>query len=178
MARSEGLHRIMATQRPSVEVITGTLKAKFPTRISFQVTSKIDSRTILGEQGAEQLLGKGDMLYMSAANRIVRIHAPFVSDNEIEKINKYLRYQAEPNYIDEILNFSDEKEVGDNQNQDEKDQLYQSALEIIRSEGKASTSFLQRKLQIGYNRAARIIDMMEDEGIVSKASHVDKRDVF
>ena len=168
----------MATQRPSVDVITGTIKANFPTRISFQVTSKIDSRTILGEQGAEQLLGKGDMLYMSSANRIVRIHAPFVSDNEIEKINNYLRYQAEPNYIDEILNFSDEKEVGDNQNQDEKDQLYQSALEIIRSEGKASTSFLQRKLQIGYNRAARIIDMMEADGVISKSNHVGKRDIL
>ena len=178
MARAAGIHIIMATQRPSVDVITGTIKANFPTRISFQVTSKIDSRTILGEQGAEQLLGKGDMLYMSSANRIVRIHAPFVSDNEIEKINNSLRAQAEPDYIDEILNFADEKETGENQNQGDKDELYQSALEIIRSEGKASTSFLQRKLQIGYNRAARIIDMMEADGIVSKANHVGKRDVL
>ena len=178
MARAAGIHIIMATQRPSVDVITGTIKANFPTRISFQVTSKIDSRTILGEQGAEQLLGKGDMLYMSSANRIVRIHAPFVSDNEIEKINNSLRTQAEPDYIDEILNFADEKEIGDNQTQGNKDELYQSALEIIRSEGKASTSFLQRKLQIGYNRAARIIDMMEADGIVSKANHVGKRDVL
>jgi len=178
MARAAGIHIIMATQRPSVDVITGTIKANFPTRISFQVTSKIDSRTILGEQGAEQLLGKGDMLFMSSANRIVRIHAPFVSDNEIEKINNSLRAQAEPEYIDEILNFADEKEIGDNQNQGDKDELYQSALEIIRSEGKASTSFLQRKLQIGYNRAARIIDMMEADGIVSKANHVGKRDVL
>ena len=178
MARAAGIHIIMATQRPSVDVITGTIKANFPTRISFQVTSKIDSRTILGEQGAEQLLGKGDMLYMSSANRIVRIHAPFVSDNEIEKINNSLRTQAEPDYIDEILNFADEKETGENQNQGDKDELYQSALEIIRSEGKASTSFLQRKLQIGYNRAARIIDMMEADGIVSKANHVGKRDVL
>ena len=178
MARAAGIHIIMATQRPSVDVITGTIKANFPTRISFQVTSKIDSRTILGEQGAEQLLGKGDMLYMSSANRIVRIHAPFVSDNEIEKINNSLRTQAEPDYIDEILNFADEKEIGDNQTQGDKDELYQSALEIIRSEGKASTSFLQRKLQIGYNRAARIIDMMEADGIVSKANHVGKRDVL
>jgi len=178
MARAAGIHIIMATQRPSVDVITGTIKANFPTRISFQVTSKIDSRTILGEQGAEQLLGKGDMLYMSSANRIIRIHAPFVSDNEIEKINTSLRAQAEPDYIDEILNFADEKEIGDIQNQGDKDELYLQALEIIRSEGKASTSFLQRKLQIGYNRAARIIDMMEAEGIVSKANHVGKREVL
>ena len=178
MARAAGIHIIMATQRPSVDVITGTIKANFPTRISFQVTSKIDSRTILGEQGAEQLLGKGDMLYMSSANKIVRIHAPFVSDIEIEKINNSLRSQAEPDYVDEILNFADEKEIGDNQSQGEKDELYEQALDIIRSEGKASTSFLQRKLQIGYNRAARIIDMMEADGIVSKANHVGKRDVL
>ena len=178
MARAAGIHIIMATQRPSVDVITGTIKANFPTRISFQVTSKIDSRTILGEQGAEQLLGKGDMLYMSSANRIVRIHAPFVSDNEIEKINNFLRSQAEPDYIDEILDFADEKELGSNTDQGDKDELYQQAIEIIRSEGKASTSFLQRKLQIGYNRAARIIDMMEADGIVSKANHVGKRDVL
>ena len=169
----------MATQRPSVDVITGTIKANFPTRISFQVTSKIDSRTILGEQGAEQLLGKGDMLYMSSANKIVRIHAPFVSDTEIEKINNSLRSQAEPDYIDEILNFADEKEMNENSNnQNEKDELYQTAVDIIKSEGKASTSFLQRKLQIGYNRAARIIDMMEAEGVVSKANHVGKREVL
>ena len=179
MARAAGIHIIMATQRPSVDVITGTIKANFPTRISFQVTSKIDSRTILGEQGAEQLLGKGDMLYMSSANRIVRIHAPFVSDNEIEKVNNYLRGQAEPDYIDEILSFADEKETSENlSSSNDKDELYQAALDIIRSEGKASTSFLQRKLQIGYNRAARIIDMMEEDGIVSKANHVGKRDVL
>ena len=179
MARAAGIHIIMATQRPSVDVITGTIKANFPTRISFQVTSKIDSRTVIGEQGAEQLLGKGDMLYMSSANKIVRIHAPYVSENEIEKINNFLRSQAEPNYVDEILNFADEKEMGENFLSDEnKDELYEKALEIIKSEGKASTSFLQRKLQIGYNRAARIIDMMEAEGIVSKANHVGKRDVL
>ena len=179
MARAAGIHIIMATQRPSVDVITGTIKANFPTRISFQVTSKIDSRTILGEQGAEQLLGKGDMLYMSSANKIIRIHAPFVSDNEIEKINSFLRSQEEPDYVDEILNFVDEKEMNEgSKNQGDKDELYQSAVDIIKSEGKASTSFLQRKLQIGYNRAARIIDMMEDEGIVSKANHVGKRDVL
>ena len=179
MARAAGIHIIMATQRPSVDVITGTIKANFPTRISFQVTSKIDSRTILGEQGAEQLLCKGDMLFMSSENRIVRIHAPYVSENEIEKINNYLRNQAEPDYFDEILNFADSKDLGtkseDNENNDE---LYNDALEIIKTERKASTSFLQRKLQIGYNRAARIIDMMEAEGIVSKANHVGKRDVL
>ena len=125
------------------------------------------------------MLGKGDMLYMSSANRIVRIHAPFVSDNEIEKINNFLRSQAEPDYVDEILNFADEKEINENsKNQGEKDELYQSAVDIIKSEGRASTSFLQRKLQIGYNRAARIIDMMESDGIVSKANHVGKRDVL
>jgi DNA segregation ATPase FtsK/SpoIIIE, S-DNA-T family len=179
MARAAGIHIIMATQRPSVDVITGTIKANFPTRISFQVTSKIDSRTILGEQGAEQLLGKGDMLYMSSANRVVRIHAPFVSDDEIEKINNFLRSQGEPDYVDEILNYADEKEINESsKEQSTKDELYQTAVDIIKSEGKASTSFLQRKLQIGYNRAARIIDMMEIEGIVSKANHVGKRDVL
>ncbi len=177
MARAAGIHIIMATQRPSVDVITGTIKANFPTRISFQVTSKIDSRTILGEQGAEQLLGKGDMLFMSSANRIVRIHAPYVSENEIEKINNFLRNQAESDYVDEILNYADEKETNskDTENLDE---LYNTALEIIKSERKASTSFLQRKLQIGYNRAARIIDQMEINGEVSKANHVGKREVL
>ena len=179
MARAAGIHIIMATQRPSVDVITGTIKANFPTRISFQVTSKIDSRTILGEQGAEQLLGKGDMLFMTSANKIIRIHAPFVSENEIEKVNNHLRSQEEPDYIDEILNFVDEKEAsGISSDSSEKDELYSAAIEIIKSEGKASTSFLQRKLQIGYNRAARIIDMMEEEGLVSKANHVGKRDVL
>jgi len=179
MARAAGIHIIMATQRPSVDVITGTIKANFPTRISFQVTSKIDSRTILGEQGAEQLLGKGDMLFMSSANRIVRIHAPYVSENEIEKINNFLRNQAEPDYVDEILNYADEKEASYNSKDKENlDELYDSALEIIKSERKASTSFLQRKLQIGYNRAARIIDQMEVNGEVSKANHVGKREVL
>ena len=179
MARAAGIHIIMATQRPSVDVITGTIKANFPTRISFQVTSKIDSRTILGEQGAEQLLGKGDMLYMSSANRIVRIHAPYVSENEIEKINNFLRNQAEPNYVDEILSYADDKEATSNfKDKENMDELYDSALEIIKSERKASTSFLQRKLQIGYNRAARIIDQMEINGEVSKANHVGKREVL
>ena len=179
MARAAGIHIIMATQRPSVDVITGTIKANFPTRISFQVSSKIDSRTILGEQGAEQLLGKGDMLFMSSANRIVRIHGPVVSENEIEKVNSFLRSQANPDYIDEILDFVDEKEINanllDNEN---KDQLYEVAVNLVKSEGKASTSYLQRKLQIGYNRAARIIDMMEENGIVSKANHVGKRELL
>ncbi len=179
MARAAGIHIIMATQRPSVDVITGTIKANFPTRISFQVTSKIDSRTILGEQGAEQLLGKGDMLYMSSANRITRIHAPYVSEIEIDKVNNFLRNQAEPDYVDEILNFADEKEIGEkNKDNSDIDELYSEALEIIKSEKKASTSFLQRKLQIGYNRAARIIDQMEANGEVSKANHVGKREVL
>ena len=178
MARAAGIHIIMATQRPSVDVITGTIKANFPTRISFQVTSKIDSRTILGEQGAEQLLGKGDMLYMTSANRIVRIHGPFVSEKEIKKVNDYLRSQGEAEYFDEILSFGDQKKSEDLNKVDEKDELYHTAVEIIRTEGKASTSFLQRKLQIGYNRAARIIDAMEADGIVSKANHVGKREVI
>ena len=180
MARAAGIHIIMATQRPSVDVITGTIKANFPTRVSFQVSSKIDSRTILGEQGAEQLLGKGDMLYMSSANRITRIHAPFVSENEIEKINNFLRSQGEPEYVEEILNLSDrdDKSSTEGESNDQLDELYETALDIVKSEGKASTSFLQRKLQIGYNRAARIIDMMEEKGIVSKANHVGKREVL
>ena len=179
MARASGIHIIMATQRPSVDVITGTIKANFPTRISFQVSSKIDSRTILGEQGAEQLLGKGDMLYMSSANRIVRIHAPFVSDQEIDKVNNFIRSQAEPDYVDEILNLSEHQDISEKGSEsDDKDELYESALKMIRIEGKASTSFLQRKLQIGYNRAARIIDMMEENGEVSKANHVGKREVL
>ncbi len=180
MARAAGIHIIMATQRPSVDVITGTIKANFPTRVSFQVSSKIDSRTILGEQGAEQLLGKGDMLYMSSANRITRIHAPYVSENEIEKINNFLRSQGDPEYVYEILNLSDENQntAADKQNNDQLDDLYETALEIVKSERKASTSFLQRKLQIGYNRAARIIDMMEEKGVVSKANHVGKREVL
>ena len=179
MARAAGIHIIMATQRPSVDVITGTIKANFPTRISFQVTSKIDSRTILGEQGAEQLLGRGDMLYMTSANKMMRIHAPFVSEGEIEKINNFLRNQAEPDYVDEILNFVDEKESYNNSNDnDNLDELYNTALEIVKTERKASTSFLQRKLQIGYNRAARIVDQMEANGEVSAANHVGKREVL
>ena len=177
MARAAGIHIIMATQRPSVDVITGTIKANFPTRISFQVSSKIDSRTILGEQGAEQLLGKGDMLFMSSANRIVRIHGPYVSEFEIEKVNSFLRSQGEPNYIDEITIIKD-NEINISGNDNKKDELYFKALDIIKLEKKASTSFLQRKLQIGYNRAARIMEMMEKEGIVSKANHAGKREIL
>ena len=177
MARAAGIHIIMATQRPSVDVITGTIKANFPTRISFQVSSKIDSRTIMGEQGAEQLLGKGDMLFMSSANRIVRIHGPFVSEREIEKISSFLRAQGEPDYVDEITADTNKDTIPDSNDKDN-DELYNQALEIVKNEGKASTSFLQRKLQIGYNRAARIIDTMEENGVVSKANHVGKREVL
>ena len=177
MARAAGIHIIMATQRPSVDVITGTIKANFPTRISFRVSSKIDSRTILGEQGSEQLLGNGDMLFMSSANRIVRIHGPYVSENEIEKITNVLRAQGEPDFIDEIT-VDEKNNSSESIPESETDELYNQALNIIKSEGKASTSFLQRKLQIGYNRAARIIDMMEEKGIVSKANHVGKREVL
>ena len=178
MARAAGIHIIMATQRPSVDVITGTIKANFPTRISFQVSSKIDSRTILGEQGAEQLLGKGDMLFMSSANRIVRIHNPYVSESEIEKVNSFLRSQGEPNYINEITVVKDNENSNTGNIDGEKDELYNKAVDIIKAEGKASTSFLQRKLQIGYNRAARIIEMMEKEGVVGQANHVGKREIL
>jgi len=178
MARAAGIHIIMATQRPSVDVITGTIKANFPTRISFQVSSKIDSRTILGEQGAEQLLGKGDMLFMSAANRMTRIHGPFVSEKEIEKVNSFLRSQGEPNYFEEITVLQNENEYKETGNDETKDELYSKAIEIVKQEKKASTSFLQRKLQIGYNRAARIMEMMEEEGIVGQANHVGKREIL
>ena len=178
MARAAGIHIIMATQRPSVDVITGTIKANFPTRISFQVSSKIDSRTILGEQGAEQLLGKGDMLFMSSANKIVRIHGPYVSESETEKVNGYLRSQGKPDYINEITLIKDNEISGSENTNDEKDELYYKAVDIIKAEGKASTSFLQRKLQIVYNRAARIMETMEKEGIVGQANHVGKREIL
>ena len=177
MARAAGIHIIMATQRPSVDVITGTIKANFPTRISFQVSSKIDSKTVLGEQGAEQLLGKGDMLFMSSANKIFRIHGPYVSENEIEKISSFLRDQGSPDYIEEIVANAN-NELEDSLSNEEKDELYEIAIKIVKTEKKASTSFLQRKLQIGYNRAARIIEQMENNGIVSKANHVGKREVL
>ena len=179
MARAAGIHIIMATQRPSVDVITGTIKANFPTRISFQVSSKIDSRTILGEQGAEQLLGKGDFLFMSSANRIIRIHGPFVTESEIEEVSSFWRSQSEPKYIDEITSDSEDDDLSNSELSNEnKDQLYNEAVKLVKQERKASTSLLQRKLQIGYNRAARIIDKMEEEGIVSQANHVGKREIL
>jgi S-DNA-T family DNA segregation ATPase FtsK/SpoIIIE len=178
MARAAGIHIVMATQRPSVDVITGTIKANFPTRISFQVTSKIDSRTILGEQGAELLLGQGDMLFMSSASRIVRIHGPYVSEKEIEKVATYLRLQGNPVYVEEITKIDELENDEPILNQDGKDELYNKAVEIIKTEGKASTSFLQRKLGIGYNRAARIIDQMEEEKIISPANHIGKREIY
>ena len=178
MARAAGIHIIMATQRPSVDVITGTIKANFPTRVSFQVSSKIDSRTILGEQGAEQLLGKGDMLFMSSANRIVRIHGPFVSENEIEKIVNSIRAQGEPDYMEEITAHTSNETSSTTEGDGDEDELYSQAVDIIKSEGKASTSFLQRKLQIGYNRAARIVEKMEEDGIISEANNAGKRHVL
>jgi S-DNA-T family DNA segregation ATPase FtsK/SpoIIIE len=180
MARAAGIHIITATQRPSVDVITGTIKANFPTRISFQVTSKIDSRTILGEGGAEQLLGRGDMLYMAGGGRVTRVHGPFVSDEEVERVVSFLKTRAEPDYIDEITEddsaaldpFADDGEGGSGDN------LYDQAVALVCRERKASTSFVQRYLQIGYNRAARLIEKMEAEGVVSTANHVGKREVL
>jgi DNA segregation ATPase FtsK/SpoIIIE, S-DNA-T family len=179
MARAAGIHIIMATQRPSVDVITGTIKANFPTRISFQVTSKIDSRTILGEGGAEQLLGRGDMLYMAGGGRVTRVHAPFVSDEEVERVVTYLKSRAEPDYIDEITE-DDEGALDPFAGEDEGggDALYTQAVALICRERKASTSFVQRHLQIGYNRAARLIERMEADGVVSPANHVGKREVL
>lgn len=178
MARAAGIHLIMATQRPSVDVITGTIKANFPTRISFHVSSKIDSRTILGEQGAEQLLGQGDMLYLASGGRMTRIHCPFVSDGEVEKIAQSLKDQGEPHYITTILDEEDDNVESDSENASGDDPLYKEAVSLILRERKASTSFIQRHLKIGYNRAARIIDMMEAAGIVSPANHVGKREIL
>jgi S-DNA-T family DNA segregation ATPase FtsK/SpoIIIE len=167
----------MATQRPSVDVITGTIKANFPTRVSFQVTSKIDSRTILGEQGAEQLLGQGDMLYMMGGGRIMRVHGPLVSDGEVEQVVDALKAQGEPVYVDSVT--QDESEgFGIGGNTDSGDQLYDQAIALVLRERKASTSFIQRHLQIGYNRAARIMDQLEADGIVTGANHVGKREVL
>jgi len=181
MARAAGIHLIMATQRPSVDVITGTIKANFPTRISFQVTSKIDSRTILGEQGGEQLLGQGDMLYMAGGGRITRLHGPFVTDQEVDEVCKHLRAQAEPDYLDLITDdpdgdgdaaFDDEGSGGSG------DDLYDRAVAVVTRDRKASTSYIQRRLQIGYNRAASLIERMEQEGVVSQANHAGKRDIL
>ncbi|MGB8999616.1 MAG: DNA translocase FtsK 4TM domain-containing protein, partial [Pseudolabrys sp.] len=184
MARAAGIHAILATQRPSVDVITGTIKANFPTRISFQVTSKIDSRTILGEQGAEQLLGQGDMLYMAGGGRISRVHGPFVSDDEVEKVVRHLKSQGAPEYLEEVTAGGDEDEDGNpvfdatGMGLAEGGDIYQQAVAIIKRDRKASTSYIQRRLQIGYNRAATIMERMEEEGIVGQANHAGKREIL
>jgi S-DNA-T family DNA segregation ATPase FtsK/SpoIIIE len=185
MARAAGIHVIMATQRPSVDVITGTIKANFPTRISFQVISKFDSRTILGEQGAEQLLGMGDMLFMQGGGRITRVHGPFVSDDEVEKVVAFLREQGEPAYLDEVTESSDASGDGDSGGlsgisgaSDGDKSLFDQAVDVVAREGKASTSFIQRHLNIGYNKAAKLIEQMEKEGIVGAANHVGKREIL
>jgi S-DNA-T family DNA segregation ATPase FtsK/SpoIIIE len=180
MARAAGIHLIMATQRPSVDVITGTIKANFPTRVSFQVTSKIDSRTILGEGGAEQLLGRGDMLYMAGGGRITRVHGPFVSDEEVERVVSFLKTRGAPNYIDEITEDDDAPldPLAEDEDGASGDKLYAQAVAVVCRERKASTSFVQRHLQIGYNRAARIIERMEAEGIITAANHVGKREIL
>jgi S-DNA-T family DNA segregation ATPase FtsK/SpoIIIE len=181
MARAAGIHLIMATQRPSVDVITGTIKANFPTRISFQVTSKIDARTILGEQGAEQLLGQGDMLYMAGGGRVTRLHGPFVSDQEVEDVAKFLRDQGEPQYLDEITAAPDEDDDGEGgygEGGGSGDDLYDQAVAVVTRDRKASTSYIQRRLQIGYNRAASLIEKMEREGVVTAANHAGKRDIL
>ncbi|WP_407049295.1 DNA translocase FtsK [Methyloraptor flagellatus] len=183
MARAAGLHIIMATQRPSVDVITGTIKANFPTRISFQVTSKIDSRTILGEQGAEQLLGQGDMLYMAGGGRIQRVHGPFVSDDEVEKIVAHLKKQGVPQYLDAITASDDDEDgegpgSGSLDGMEESGDLYDKAVAVVLRDRKASTSYVQRRLQIGYNRAASLIERMEKEGIVGPANHAGKREIL
>ena len=185
MARASGIHLIMATQRPSVDVITGTIKANFPTRISFQVTSKIDSRTILGEQGAEQLLGMGDMLYMAGGAKITRIHGPFCSDEEVEEIVNYLKTFGPPEYVGGVVEGPDEDKessidlvLGLGGNTDGEDALYDQAVAIVIKDRKCSTSYIQRKLAIGYNKAARLVEQMEDEGLVTPANHVGKRDIL
>jgi len=181
MARAAGIHLIMATQRPSVDVITGTIKANFPTRISFQVTSKIDARTILGEQGAEQLLGQGDMLYMAGGGRVTRLHGPFVSDQEVEDVAKFLRDQGEPQYLDEVTAAPDEDDDGDGgygEGGSSGDDLYDQAVAVVTRDRKASTSYIQRRLQIGYNRAASLIEKMEREGVVTAANHAGKREIL
>jgi S-DNA-T family DNA segregation ATPase FtsK/SpoIIIE len=185
MARAAGIHVVLATQRPSVDVITGTIKANFPTRISFQVTSKIDSRTILGEMGAEQLLGQGDMLYMAGGGRISRVHGPFVSDDEVEKIVRHLKSQGAPEYLEEVT-ASDELEEGEDgavfdstgMGMAEGGDLYSQAVAVVKRDRKASTSYIQRRLQIGYNRAASIMERMENEGIIGQANHAGKREIL
>jgi S-DNA-T family DNA segregation ATPase FtsK/SpoIIIE len=182
MARAAGIHVIMATQRPSVDVITGTIKANFPTRISFQVISKFDSRTILGEQGAEQLLGMGDMLFMQGGGRITRVHGPFVSDEEVERVVEFLREQGEPAYVEDVTEpvegEADPLLSGIAGASEGEKGLFDQAVAVVAREGKASTSFIQRHLNIGYNRAAKLIEQMEKEGIVGPANHVGKREVL
>jgi len=182
MARAAGIHLIMATQRPSVDVITGTIKANFPTRISFQVTSKIDSRTILGEQGAEQLLGQGDMLYMAGGGRIIRVHGPFVSDAEVEKVVAHLKSQGQPEYLDAItIEDNEGGEDGDAPAYGESEEggdLYDRAVAIVLRDRKCSTSYVQRRLSVGYNKAASIVERMEKEGVVSAANHSGKRTIL
>jgi S-DNA-T family DNA segregation ATPase FtsK/SpoIIIE len=182
MARAAGIHVIMATQRPSVDVITGTIKANFPTRISFQVTSRIDSRTILGEQGAEQLLGRGDMLFMEGGGRVTRVHGPFVQDGEVEAVANFLRLQGEPEYDERVVAETEDDNGGGGGAMDgvlpTGNSLYEQAVQLVVREQKASTSFVQRHLKIGYNRAATIIEEMESNGIISAANHVGKRDVL
>ena len=186
MARAAGLHVILATQRPSVDVITGTIKANFPTRISFQVTSKIDSRTILGEQGAEQLLGQGDMLYMAGGGRISRVHGPFCSDEEVEKIVRHLKSQGTPQYLEAVTTPDEEVDEDGNPIFDatsvgatgDATDLYQQAVQIVLRDKKASTSYIQRRLQIGYNRAASLMERMEHEGVVGQANHAGKREIL
>ncbi|MGB2333905.1 MAG: DNA translocase FtsK, partial [Candidatus Puniceispirillaceae bacterium] len=179
MARAAGIHVIMATQRPSVDVITGTIKANFPTRISFQVTSRIDSRTILGEQGAEQLLGRGDMLFMEGGGRVVRVHGPFVDDGEVEAVANFLRQQGEPEYDDRVVEDpAEEADMSMGGEMPTGNSLYEQAVQLVVREQKASTSFVQRHLKIGYNRAATIIEDMERNGVISAANHVGKRDVL
>jgi len=178
MARAAGLHLIMATQRPSVDVITGTIKANFPTRISFQVTSKIDSRTILGEQGAEQLLGQGDMLYMSGAGRVMRVHGPFMKDTEVESVVAFLKEQGEPTYVDDVTTDTEDMFSMSGEVADAGDSMFSQAVELIKRENKISTSFIQRHFQIGYNKAARIVEQMEKQGIVSAANHQGKREIL
>jgi S-DNA-T family DNA segregation ATPase FtsK/SpoIIIE len=179
MARAAGIHVIMATQRPSVDVITGTIKANFPTRISFQVTSRIDSRTILNEQGAEQLLGQGDMLYMAGGGRIQRVHGPFVSEDEVEAVVAHLKAQGAPEYLYSITVDEDAEGAADPlAGGEESNDLYDRAVNVVLRDRKASTSYIQRRLQIGYNRAASIIERMEKEGVVGPANHAGKRDIL
>jgi S-DNA-T family DNA segregation ATPase FtsK/SpoIIIE len=183
MARAAGLHVILATQRPSVDVITGTIKANFPTRISFQVTSKIDSRTILGEMGAEQLLGQGDMLYMAGGGRISRVHGPFVSDEEVEKVVRHLKSQGTPEYLEAVTAEEPTDEDGavfdsTGMGGDSAGDLFAQAVAIVKRDRKASTSYIQRRLQIGYNRAASLMERMELEGIVGQANHAGKREIL